>query len=62
MNSDSQNDFYKEMYNTKSYNLYSNHCTFVSIIYTIPWRETELFTRQIKIQIAKSTLFLFLSK
>ena len=39
-----------------SYNLYNNICTFVSPIYTFPWRKTKLFTRQIKVQIGKSTL------
>ena len=39
----------------KSYNLYNNNCTFISPIYTLPWRETKLFTRQIKVQIGKST-------
>ena len=39
-----------------SYNLYNNICTFISPIYTFPWRETYLFTRQIKVQIGKSTL------
>ena len=35
-----------------------NNCTFVSPIYTFPWRETELFTRQIKLQIGKSNLII----
>ena len=38
------------------YNLYKNNSTFISPIYTFPWRETQLFTRQIKVQIWKSTL------
>ena len=40
----------------KGYNLYNINCTFIFPIYTFPWRETKLFTRQIKVQIGKSTL------
>ena len=40
----------------EGYNLYNDICTFVSPIYTFPWRETKLFTRQIKVQTAKSSL------
>ena len=50
-------DFYKG-YNKKGYNLYNNNSTFISSIYTFPWRETYLFTRQIKVQIGKSTLII----
>ena len=28
-----------ENINTKSYNFYNNNCTFISPIYTFPWRE-----------------------
>ena len=46
----------------KGYNLYNNKCTFISPIYTFPWRETQLFTRQIKVQIGKSTLIILFIK
>ena len=36
--------------------LYTNNCTFISPLYTFPWRGTKLFTRQIKVQLGKSTL------
>ena len=42
----------------KSYNLHNKNCTFLSPIFTLPWRETLLFTRQIKVQIGKSTLII----
>ena len=42
----------------KGDNSYNNNCTFISPIYTFPWRETSLFTRQIKVQIGKSTLII----
>ena len=42
----------------KGYNLDNNNCTFISPIYTFPWRETQLFTRQFKVEIGKSTLFI----
>ena len=41
---------------------YNHNCTFISPIYTFPWRETELFTRQIKVQIGKSTLIILFTK
>ena len=50
--------FYKEWYNTESYNFYNNNCTFIAPIYSFPWRETYLFTRQIKVQIGKSTIII----
>ena len=53
---------YKRWYNTESYNIYINNCTFISPIYTFPWRETYLFTRQIKVQIGKSTLIILFIK
>ena len=43
-------------------NLYNIHRTFISPIYTFPWRETYLFTRQIKVQIGKSTLIILFTK
>ena len=43
-------------------NLYNNNCTFISPIYTFPWRETQLFTRQIKVKIGKSTLIILFTK
>ena len=43
-------------------NLYNNNCTFSSPIYTFPWQETYLFTRQIKVQIGKSTLIILFTK
>ena len=46
----------------KSYNLHNNNCTFFSPIHTFPWRETYLFTRQIKVQIGKSTLIILFIK
>ena len=47
----------------KGYNLYNNNnSTFVSPIYTFPWRETYLFTRQIQVQIGKSTLIILSRK
>ena len=46
----------------KSYNLYNYNCTFISPIYTFPWRETYLFTRQIKVQMGKSTLIILFIK
>ena len=33
-------------------------CTFISPIYNFSWRETKMFTRQVKAQIGKSTLFI----
>ena len=43
----------------KSYNFYNNNnIIFISPIYTFPWRETQLFTRQIKVQLGKSTLLI----
>ena len=42
----------------KGYNLYINNCTFISPIYAFPWRQTQLFTRQIKVQKGKSTLII----
>ena len=51
---------YQIQYNTtipKGYNLYNNNnSTFISPIYTFLWRETTSFTRQIKVQIGRSTL------
>ena len=44
------------------YNLCNNISTSVSPIYTFAWRETKLFTRQIKVQIGKSTLIIFFIK
>ena len=41
----------------KGYNLYDNR-TFISPIHTFPRRETLLFTRQIKVQLGKSTFFI----
>ena len=46
----------------KGYNVYDNNCTFISPIYTFPWRETKLFTRQIKVQMGKSTLTILFIK
>ena len=43
---------------SKGYNLYNNNSTFISLIYTFPWRETELFTLQNKVQIGKNTLII----
>ena len=42
----------------KSYNLYNINFTFFCPIYTFPWRETKLFTRQIKVQMGKSNLII----
>ena len=50
------NDFEGTISN--GYNLYKNNSTLISPIYTFPWRETYLFTRQIKVQIGKSTLII----
>ena len=41
----------------KGYYLYIKN-TCISPIYTFPGRETKLFTRQIKVQLGKSTLFI----
>ena len=46
----------------KGYNFYNNNSTFISPIYTFPWRETLLLTRQIKVQIGKSTLIILFIK
>ena len=46
----------------KGNNLYNTDCTFSSPIYTFPWRETYLLTRQIKVQIGKSTLIILFIK
>ena len=43
-------------------NLYNHNRTIFSPIYTLPWRETQLFTRQIKVQIGKSTLIILFKK
>ena len=40
----------------KGYKLYNNNSNFISPIYTFHWRKTQLFTRQIKVQIGKSFL------
>ena len=45
-----------------SYNFYNNRCTFISAIYTFPWQETKMFTRQVKAQIGKSTLIVIFIK
>ena len=42
------------------YNLYNNNSTFFSPLYTFPWRETQLFKRQINVQTKKSTLIIIL--
>ena len=42
----------------KATKIYNNNSTFVSPIYTFPWRETKLFTRQFKVQTGKSILFI----
>ena len=42
--------------------LYNNNSTFISPIYTFPWRETYLFARQIKVQQEKSTLIILFKK
>ena len=47
--------FYKST-KPKGSNLYKITCTFFSPIYTFRWRETYLFTRQIKVQLGKSSL------
>ena len=44
------------------YSLYNNNFTFISPIYNFPWRETYLFTRQMKVQIGKSTLIILFIK
>ena len=46
----------------KTYHLSYNNCTFISPINTFPWRETWIFTRQIKVQIGKSTLIILFIK
>ena len=46
----------------EGYNLYNPNCTFSSPIYTFLWRETQFFTRQIKVQIGKSTLIILFIK
>ena len=46
----------------KGYILYNNNFTLISPIYTFPWRDTKLFTRQIKVQIGKSTLIIIFIK
>ena len=46
----------------EGYNLYNINCTFISPIHNFLWRETKLFTRQIKVQIGKSTLIIFFMK
>ena len=38
--------------------LLNNNSTFLSVIYTFPWRETKLFTRKIKVQTRRSTLII----
>ena len=47
---------------SKGYTLYNHNFTFIFPIYTFPWRETKLFTRQIKVQIGKSTLIIIFIK
>ena len=42
----------------KGDNLYKSNSTFISLIYTFPWRETNLFTRQVNVQIGKSILII----
>ena len=44
----------------QGYSLYDKNSTFISPIYTFPWRET--FTRLIKVQIEKRTLFILFMK
>ena len=48
----------------KSYNFdnNNNNSIFISPIYTFLWRETQLFTRQIKVQLGKSTLIILSRK
>ena len=55
---------HKEWYKTEKlqFYLYNNNCTSISPTYTFPWRETYLFTRQIKVQIGKSTLIIIIIK
>ena len=43
-------------------NLYVSNSTFISPIYTFPWRETLMFTRQFKVQIRKSNLIILFIK
>ena len=47
---------------SNGYNFYNINSTFISPIYTFPWRETYLFTRQIKVQLEKSTLIILFIK
>ena len=44
-------DYYLSVSNNKSV-----FGTFISPILPLPWRETQLFARQVKAQIGKSTL------
>ena len=44
------------------YYLCNSNSTFVSPIYTFSWRETYLFTRQIKEKVGKSTLIIVFMK
>ena len=50
------NDFEGTISN--GYIFHNNNSTFISPNYTFPWRETQLFTRQIKVEIGKSTLII----
>ena len=60
--SKSQNDFIKNGTIPQNHNFYKHICAFISPIYTFPWRETQLFTRQIKVRIGKSILFILFIK
>ena len=39
-NNTKQSQYFYKSTKPKGYNLYNNHCTFLSPIYTFPWRET----------------------
>ena len=53
-----KSDFLKTDTILKASNLYKNNCTFISPIYTFPWRETYLFACQNKVQKVKSSLII----
>ena len=46
----------------KGDNIYNDNSTFSSLNYTFSWQETYFFTRQIKVQIRKSTFIILVIK
>ena len=47
---------------SNGYRLHNPYITFLSPIYTFLWRDTNLFTRQMKVQIGKRTLIIIFIK